>query len=162
MLDAAVDSVKQTFPDQVLAAETFRDQTTIEIRRDRVADVLRHLKDAHGMNCLMDLCGLDLLGRGAPERFAVVYHLKRIPEGSILRVKAYVPEADPWIDSVTSLWEAANWAEREAFDMFGIRFRGHPNLRRILLPETFGSHPLRKEYPLQGKGERDQFPKYYE
>lgn len=87
-------------------------------------------------------------GRPGPERFAVVCHFFSWPLKHRLRLEVPVDEADPEIDSLTSLWASANWLEREVWDMFGVRFRGHPNLKRILMYEEFTGHPLRKDYPV--------------
>jgi NADH-quinone oxidoreductase subunit C len=96
-------------------------------------------------NFLMDVTAVDFLGRSP--RFEVVYHLYSSTNNDRLRVKIRVPEQDAWVHSLVSLWKSANWLEREAWDMFGIRFVGHPDLRRILLYEEFVGHPLRKDYP---------------
>jgi NADH-quinone oxidoreductase subunit C len=108
----------------------------------------------------MDLTAVDWLNQGMPERFCVVYNLYSFKENTRTRVKAFVPEGDPVIDSVSSLWRAAPWAEREVWDFFGIKFKGHPGLKRIQLPENYEGHPLRKDYPLTGRGERMNFPRY--
>lgn len=132
---------------------------------------------------LMDVCGVDYLHYGVTEwettqstshgfergvhsiresqpssvwkksRFAVVYHLLSITHNHRLRVKAFVPDSEPLIDSVTTVWPSANWFEREAFDLFGILFKGHPDLRRILTDYGFIGHPFRKDFPLEGKVE---------
>ncbi len=90
----------------------------------------------------------------------MVYNLCSIGTGARARVKAFVPEGDPEIDSASALWKAAPWAEREVYDLYGIRFRNHPDLKRILMPDDYEGHPLRKDYPLQGRGERQNFPRY--
>ena len=108
------------------------------------------------MNHLRSLCGVDnSRHRVDPNlmRFEVVYHLYSIEHRHGLRVRVEVGEEDPVIDSVVSLWPGANWLERETWDLLGIRFTGHPDLRRVLLPDDWEGHPLRKEYPLRGKGE---------
>ena len=117
-----------------------------------VVPVLSFLRDdeATSFEMLMDLTAVDHLGR-RDERFEVVYHLYSVAHGHRLRVKAGVPESDPVIDSVTGVWPAANWLEREVWDLYGIRFRGHPDLRRLLLYEEFEGHPLRKDYPKTGR-----------
>jgi NADH-quinone oxidoreductase subunit C len=154
--------LRDAFSGQLLAVAPNAQPPTADVRRDRVLEILRFLRDAPEAACdyLIDLCGVDYLGRGMPERFAVVYHLMSYARRHTIRIRAFVPEGDPEIDSAAGLWPAADWAEREAYDMVGIRFRGHPGLSRILLPETFEGHPLRKDYPLRGRGERDRFPKY--
>ena len=111
--------------------------------------VLRFLRDdpACRFDLLIDLCGVDWVV--APERFEVNYHLYSIPHGHFLRVKARFGEGEH-APTATSIWSTADWFEREIFDLFGLTFAGHPDLRRILLPEDWRGHPLRKEYPLAG------------
>jgi NADH-quinone oxidoreductase subunit C len=165
MVKAVIDAIKEKFPDQVLDAREHQGQWTVHVKRDKIVDILKTLRDQHGFSCLADLCALDYSTYAAgpmPERFAVAYQLYSFEKNERLGVKAFIPESDPAVDSVASLWKAANWAEREAWDMMGIRFKGHPDLRRILLPENYGAHPHRKEYPVTGLGERDRFPKHYE
>lgn len=161
-MDAWLSSLQDRFGDQILTADAGAKPPTIEVRRDRIIDLLGFLREESdaGFDCLIDLCGVDYLNMDAPERFAVVYHLYAFARNRLLRVRAYVPERDPEIDSAAGLWAAADWAEREAFDMYGIRFRGHSRLTRILLPDAYEGHPLRKDYPLRGRGERDRFPRY--
>ncbi|MFQ6617626.1 MAG: NADH-quinone oxidoreductase subunit C, partial [Fidelibacterota bacterium] len=124
-----------------------------------ILDILSFLKENEILpfDFLVDISGVDCLEIKAFERFAVVYHLYSFKHGLRIRVKAFVAEKNPEIDSVTSLWPAANWQEREVYDLFGIKFRGHPDLRRLLLPDDFKAHPLRKDYPLKGMGERSKF-----
>ena len=103
------------------------------------------------MTHLADLCGVDLVGLGRPDpRFDVVYQLFSVELGERIRLKAAVAETGE-IATVSSVWRTANWHEREAFDMFGIRFAGHPDPRRILMPEDFDAFPLRKDFPLEGR-----------
>ncbi len=94
----------------------------------------------------------------AKDRFGLVYLLANTETNERITVRCFVNDPEPTVPSVVGLWEGANWLEREVWDMFGIRFAGHPDLRRILLPEEFTAHPLRKDYPLQGRGERHNFP----
>lgn len=121
---------------------------TIVIKRDDAVAVFTALRNAPELSfeLLSDLTVVDFFGQ--EPRFEVVYHLKSISLGHRLRVKIRVPEDDPVVPSLSSLWKAANWLEREAWDMFGIRFSGHPDLRRILMYEEFRGHPLRKDYPV--------------
>jgi len=124
-----------------------RGDATARVEAERIVEVLRFLRDepALAFEMLSDLTAVDYLGR-AP-RFEVVYHLYSITHNHRVRVKAGVPESPCQIDSVVELWPAANWMEREVWDLYGIRFRNHPDLRRILLYEEFEGHPLRKDYP---------------
>ncbi|MCU0706040.1 MAG: NADH-quinone oxidoreductase subunit C [Fimbriiglobus sp.] len=125
---------------------------------EQVFDALKLLRAA-GFDFLCDIAGIDYLGYpDATDRFAVVYSLTNLATGERLFVKTFVNDPDPELPSVYSLWKGADWMEREVFDLFGIRFPGHPNLQRILMPEAFQDHPLRKDYPLRGHGERHNLP----
>lgn len=153
-----VETIKQKFPEQVLSVEQDAVGVPIvNVKRDRILDILKEIRPE--FEYLSDLTAVDYVNQGGPERFAVVYNLYSLKHNVRLRLKAWVPEADSSIASATSLWKSALWAERESFDMMGIRYVGHPDLRRILLPETFQHYPHRKEYPVAGLGERDNFPK---
>ncbi len=120
---------------------------------------LEFLKHERGFDLLVDITCVDYLNyRGATDRFGLVYIVTNTKTNERLIVRTFLNEPDLSVPSVTPLWEGANWLEREVWDMFGIRFEGHPDLRRILLPEEFAAFPLRKDYPLQGRGERHNFP----
>ena len=137
----------------------FRGQTRIVATKKMAYDLLQHLKEQESFDLLVDLTCVDYLHyRDASQRFGLVYLLARTDSGERLTVRVMLDEPDLKVRSVVSLWEGANWMEREAFDMFGVTFDGHPDLRRVLLPEEFTAHPLRKDYPLQGRGERHNFP----
>jgi NADH-quinone oxidoreductase subunit C len=137
--------------DALLTTHAQHGDATALVDAGRVVDVLRHLRDAPGLefDMLADLTAVDYLGHGEHEgpRFEVVYHLFSTRHLHRVRVKAGVREQPCQIDSVVELWPAANWLEREVWDLYGIRFRNHPDLRRILLYEEFEGHPLRKDYP---------------
>lgn len=126
------------------------DQPTWIVDRSVIADLARDLRDdpETRFDLLLDLCGADFPDRaaGGGDRFEAVYHLCSLPRNERLRLKVPLPEADPSLPSLIPVWKAANWFEREAFDMFGFRFEGHPNLRRLLCHEGFQGHPLRKDY----------------
>jgi len=142
--------IQERFPDDVLELYTYRDAPIAVVRKERIKEILLFLRDDPELrfNLLMDLAGVDyLLLRNEP-RFEVVYQLYSLPFNRRLRVKAPVDERDTQIDSVTELWPGANWYEREVWDMFGIRFKGHPDLRRLLMYDQFKGHPLRKDYPI--------------
>ncbi len=128
-------------------------------------DVLRFLKEdaALGFTLFIDLAGVDYLRYpiAQPERFAVVYTLCSPTLGVKVQVKAFVSDSEPRIASVTDLFAGANWTEREVWDLYGIEFPGHPDLKRILMPDDYDGHPLRKDYPLRGRGERGNFPVYH-
>jgi NADH-quinone oxidoreductase subunit C len=141
--------LREKLGEKILDAHAFRGDETIVIPREGLRETFRILKGDPelGFNVLMDLTVVDYLGKKEP-RFEVVYHLLSLRAHRRLRVKVPVPAEEPEVESVTSLWKGANWLEREAWDMFGIRFAGHPDLRRVLLYEEFQGHPLRKDYPV--------------
>lgn len=137
----------------------YRGQSRVVMPVESFADAMQWLKQDQGMDLLVDVTCVDYLNfRGASHRFGLVYLLCNTRTGDRLTVRVLLDEPELVVPSVVSLWEGANWMEREVWDMFGIRFEGHPDLRRILLPEAFVAHPLRKDYPLQGRGERHNFP----
>jgi NADH-quinone oxidoreductase subunit C len=142
-----------------LTESSFRDNLRVDVAAERVFDVLSYLKSESGFDMLVDLTAVDYLEyEGATDRFGVVYLLLNIASGERLMVRTAVNLPDPRVPSVYSLWRGSDWMEREVFDMFGIVFDGHPDLRRILMPEEFVAFPLRKDYPLKGRGERHNFP----
>ena len=145
------ERIREVFPEEVLAVSEFRGQVSVTLRKTRIRDVSRYLHDDPDLyfDYLIDVCGVDYLGK-KEKRFEVVYHLYSIKHRRMIRLKAEVGEEDLAIDSVTSVWIGANWHERETFDLYGIKFSGHPDLRRILMPEDWEGHPLRKDYPLKG------------
>ncbi len=126
----------------------FRGETTVRITREKLLEACRYLKSERGFDMLTDVSGVD--NYGDDPRFEVVYHLYSMTDRCHLRLKASVPEDDLIVDSVVSVWKTADWHEREAFDMFGIRFRNHPNLKRILMWDGYPFFPLRKDFPLAG------------
>ena len=133
-------------------------QVTIQLAPGTVPAVCTALRDqsALGFDQLIDVCGVDYSdfpGTAGQPRFAVVYHLLSTTQNWRLRVRAYLEDAFPLVPSVVDVWPAANWFEREAFDLFGIVFDGHPDLRRILTDYGFVGHPLRKDFPLNGEVE---------
>ena len=132
----------------VSATEAFGEVTLI-VTRESIVDVCWSLKSNHGFDMLADLCGAD---RGPEEepRFEVIYHLFSTTHHQRLRLKVLLSEDEPKVPTVTTLWKTADWHERETYDLFGIIFDGHPDLRRILLPSDFDGHALRKDYPLRG------------
>jgi len=134
-------------------------EVTLEVPRDQLLETCRILRDESGFSFeeLIDLCGVDYSGFGdgnwGGARFAVVYHLLSITHNHRLRLRVFLDEQLPVVDSVVEIWATANWFEREAFDLFGILFEGHPDLRRILTDYGFIGHPFRKDFPLTGNVE---------
>ncbi len=135
---------------KILETKEFRGELTIVVGKEHIVEVCRFLKDEPELayDFLSDLCGVDLY---TPEkRFCVVYNLLSLKTAHRLRVKTFTEEDNPKIPTVTGVWGTANAHERETFDMFGIVFEGHPDLRRVYMPEDFEYHPLRKDFPLMG------------
>jgi NADH-quinone oxidoreductase subunit C/D len=151
MSDESVTSVRlhQKFASAMLTQHTAHGDDTLVVKREAWRDVMRFLRDDPDLryNFLMDLTAVDYLTMGRTPRYEVVAHLYSLPHNQRVRLKAPVPDDDPRIDSLMPVWEGANWFEREAYDMFGLTFEGHPDLRRILLYQGFEGYPLRKDYP---------------
>lgn len=146
---AFVEKLKEKNASWVLDTVDAHGEVTVWVARESIIDVCTFLRDEHQFDMLADLCGGDL-GPEEEPRFAVNYHLFSTTHHNRLRVKVLLSEDDPQVATVTSLWKTANWHERETFDLFGIIFDGHPDLRRILLPSDFDGFALRKDYPLRG------------
>jgi NADH-quinone oxidoreductase subunit C len=144
------DKLKERFADAVQEALEAHGELTLVVSREHIVDICRFLKDDPELryDMLMDVAGVDYLGR--EPRFEVVYHLYSIPHNRRLRLKVRVPESDLVVPSVSAVWSTANWHEREAFDMLGIWFAEHPDLRRIYMPDDYPGHPLRKDFPISG------------
>lgn len=144
-----LDLLAGSFPGEISEAVLLHGDATAVVAPGAVSRIMEFLKTDSRMlfNVLLDVTAVDFLGR--EPRFEVVYHLLSIPCNRRLRIKARLPGERPAIDSMTPLWESANWLEREVWDMFGIEFLGHPDLRRILLYPEFEGHPLRKDYPIR-------------
>ncbi len=142
--------VRQFDPDAVEEAEFFRGELTLLIRKNRLLRVCEFLRDAPNTSFkfLADVTAVDRYP--AEPRFEAVYHLLSLERSERLRLKVRLPADNPTVDSVVPVWPGANAFEREVFDLFGIRFAGHPDLRRIVMPEDWEGHPLRKDYPIEG------------
>jgi len=152
------ERLKERFLSEIIDIRQFRDQVFVSIKREKIVEICRFLHEDPEirMDFLVDLCGVDYPGR--KYRFEIIYNLFSIKFRHRIILKALIPEDDPSIDSVVSIWNTANWHEREACDMFGIVFNGHPDLRRILMPEDWEGFPLRKDYPLTGREDREYKP----
>jgi len=149
-IDEIFTKLKETCGDAVLEIEDSPFQKAIKVQPEKIYEVVEFIKEHLRFETLGDLCAVDYPALPA---FAVVYHLQSYQHKSVLRLKCYLPRTDAVeLPSITGLFKAANWLEREAFDMMGIQFKGHPELRRILCPEDWVGHPLRKDY---------QTPDYY-
>lgn len=157
------ERIKEKYPNEVIGIEEFRGQVSIFLKKERILEVFHYLHDepALSFDYLKDLTALDHLGK-KDTRFEVVYHLYSMTHEHMIRVKVPVSEHDCSIESVTPLWIGADWHERECFDMFGIDFKGHYDLRRILMPEDWEGYPLRKDYPVKGPEPEEEWPGFKE
>lgn len=152
-----IDAVLGSFTD--ITTSVFRGQHRLVVPRERLLEVVEFLRTRQHFDALVDITCVDYLNyRGAADRFGLVYLLARTEIHTRLTLRVLLNEPDLTVPSLTCFWPGANWLEREVWDMFGIHFDGHPDLRRILMPEEFTAYPLRKDYPLQGRGERHHFP----
>jgi len=147
---AAVGKLKGKFSGSVLDVVEFRGETTITVKKEDIVAICTFMKKDLGYNFLADLCGVDYLGQSP--RFMVVYNIYNVTTKDRLRIKVPVEESDARVDTVSVVWATANWHERECWDLMGISFNNHPDLRRILMAADWEGHPLRKDYPLQGFG----------
>ena len=154
-----VARLREALGDAIESDQMVRGQLVLRVGRERLVEVCTLLRDDPQLRFehLADVTAVDYLlydpdggppGEGRTPRFDVVYHLYSIGRGHRLRLKVAVDEADPVVPSLVGVWPAANWGERETYDMYGLQFSGHPNLTRILMPEEWQGHPLRKDYPL--------------
>lgn len=144
----ALERLKEVFGPAILETSSYLGNETAVVAKEKIVDAIKFLRDTKGLefNFMMDLCGADYPERTL--RFEVVYNLYSLSTKGRVRLKVRVPESNPSLPSICSLYKAANWFEREAYDMFGIQFEGHPNLKRLLTFEEFEGHPLRKDYPV--------------
>ncbi|MBI2217115.1 MAG: NADH-quinone oxidoreductase subunit C [Candidatus Rokubacteria bacterium] len=150
---AILAHLRERFGERIVETHDRRGDHTAVVTREALLDVLRHCRDDASLrfDLLMDLTAVDYLkfpGREDGPRFEVVYHLYSVPHNHRLRVKVRVEEDDAVVPTAVPLWPIANWMEREVWDMFGVRFAGHPDPRRLLMYEEFVGHPLRKDYPI--------------
>jgi NADH-quinone oxidoreductase subunit C len=153
----AIEILNQQFAG-VFETSQFRDNRRVHIPAERLIEIMTTLKQ-RGFDMLAELTCVDYLNYpNAKDRYGVVYGLTNTTTGERLWVKTMLNDPDPVVASVYSLWKGADWLEREVFDMYGVRFEGHPDLRRILMPHEAACFPLRKDYPLRGRGERHNFP----
>lgn len=157
---ALADQVAGWFGEGELTRSDFRNQFTLTLPLAKAKETLRRCRDELGFAMLTDVTAIDTLRLPGdhPERFIVSWSLANLDQEARLFLQAYVNEDEPVAPTASDIWPAANWAEREVYDMFGIEFEGHPNMIRLLMPFDYAGHPLRKDYPLRGRGERDNFP----
>ncbi len=156
--------LREKFPDALLADAEVSNGVSVVVKKENSYAFLEYLKTELAYTFLVDITAVDNSNLESEllqydyARFMVVYQLYTF-EGETQRIRVKVPvhEKDLKVPTVTTLWKGANWLERETYDMFGIDFEGHPDLQRILMPDDFDGHPLRKDYPLRGRGERERF-----
>src|SRR5271166_8451 len=157
--EAILARLRDRFGPDSITTSVFRDNQRIIVEPQRLFVILQWLKNDAGFDMLFELTAADYLRYpNARDRYGVVYGLLDTATGVRLFVKTFVNDPEPALPSAFPIWRGADWMEREVFDMYGIVFEGHPDLRRILMPEEFTSFPLRKDYPLRGRGERHNFP----
>ncbi|ACD82270.1 NADH-quinone oxidoreductase subunit C [Candidatus Methylacidiphilum infernorum] len=149
------EEIQKVFSIKLLEVKEFRGEWTLVMDLSIIQQVARYLKEEKGFGLLLDISGVDHWGE--EPRFEVVYHFYNLQKATLLRVKGRVSEANPIVPTLSFIYPTANWHEREAYDMFGIIFEGHPDLRRILMWEGYPYYPLRKDFPVEGK-ETDQSP----
>ncbi len=146
-----LEKIKSHFGEAILETHSFRGDDTALVAREIISELAKFLKEDPELdfNILMDLTAVDYLKMEKPYRYEVVYHFFSLAKKHRVRIKVPLAEENPSVATLTSLWPIANWFEREVWDMFGIRFEGHPNLKRIMMYEEFVGHPLRKDYPVR-------------
>jgi NADH-quinone oxidoreductase subunit C len=150
MNEKILERLKAKFTGIVMEANEFREELTIVIPKERIVEVCKFLKEDNELrfDLLADLCGIDM--NTPSKRFGVIYNLYSCTHKHRIRLKTFTQEEHPNVPTVTGVWGTANWHERETFDMYGIIFEGHPDLRRIYMPDEFEYYPLRKDFPLMG------------
>jgi NADH-quinone oxidoreductase subunit C len=154
-----INSLQEKFRNEVVSFDETSDILTFTILKQAVTDVVLFLKEELGFQFLTDLCGIHYPNQELA--LGVVYHLHNLPENKRIRVKTFTSVNDPEISSLTEIFSAANWMERETYDFFGIIFTGHPNLIRILNVEYLDYFPLRKEYPLEDQTRKDKDDRFF-
>jgi NADH-quinone oxidoreductase subunit C len=155
----AVAKLRERLGADAVTVSEFRDNRRVHVSAESLYAALECLKDSCGFDMLVELSAADYLHYpDAKDRYGVWYILLNTADGARIVVKTFVNDPDPTLPSCYPLWRGADWMEREVYDLFGVTFDGHPDLRRILTPDDFAAHALRKDYPLRGRGERHNFP----
>jgi NADH-quinone oxidoreductase subunit C len=156
--DAVLTLLRERFGEAITPSE-FRDNKRVTVPAEKLLAVLETLKQDGGFDMLAEMSAGDYLRYpDARDRYGLWYILVNTTAGTRLVVKTWVNDPEPTLPSVYPLWNGADWMEREVYDMYGIIFDGHPDLRRVLMPDEFTAFPLRKDYPMRGRGERHNFP----
>ncbi|MDF2438863.1 MAG: NADH-quinone oxidoreductase subunit [Bacteroidota bacterium] len=162
LLTTVGDKLKSKFGDAIVSAEQHYDFPVYVIRRDAIYDVLKFLKEDEELafGFLTTMCGLHYPDNKGQE-LGVMYQLHNLPKNLRIRLKTFFPVSDPTLPTITTLYPTANWMERQEYDFFGIIFKGHPNLKRILNMDEMTYHPMRKEYPLEDGTREDKDDKMF-
>ncbi len=164
--DSVIQLLKYNLNDKIINHSIFRGLLSIDIMASSILDMVSLLRanEKLDFSMLIDISGVDYSDftddLPVNSRFGVIYIFYSFANDLRIKVRAFIPDDKPEIDSIYGEFKGADWTEREIYDMYGISFRGHPNLERILMPDYYKHHPLRKDYPLRGLGERTNFPKY--
>lgn len=150
MNEQVIAKLTTKFGEGTFETAEFRSELTIVVPKERILEVCRFLKEDPSLkfDFLADLCGIDMAT--SEKRFGVIYNLYSLSNKHRIRLKTFVEEDNPFLATVTGIWGTANWHERETYDMYGITFEGHPDLRRMYMPDEFEYYPLRKDFPLMG------------
>lgn len=147
-LEAAVADIKSGFASSIFNYEEYKGEHTFYVKKENIVSVCKSLKEKYGFNLLIDITGTD---RFTDEnRFEIVYQMRNLTKAWFLRIVTFVDESDLFVETVTGIWSGANWHEREAYDMVGVEFKNHPDMRRIYMPQEYAYFPMRKDYPLIG------------
>jgi NADH-quinone oxidoreductase subunit C len=154
-----LNSLTEKFSSDIVSVDENSDILTVTVSKGAVREVIQFLKEESGFEFLTDLCGVHYPENKLP--FGVVYHLQNMPGQQRIRIKTFTSADQPKIPSITKLFSAANWMERETYDFFGIRFKGHPNMNRILNVEFMDYFPLRKEFPLEDQTRTDKDDRFF-
>lgn len=157
--EEAITKLRERFGADGFTTSEFRDNRRVHVAPERLFELISFLKDKLGFDMLVELSAADYLQYpNAKDRYGIWYGLLNTNTGLRLWVKTFVNDPEPTVPSVYPLWRGADWLEREVYDMYGVVFDGHPDLRRILMPDEYVAFPLRKDYPMRGRGERHNFP----
>lgn len=146
--EQALETFRSAFSGHLISEDLHRGEVTFFLPKSEIPAACRHLRDLAGFNFITDCLGTDRFTD--EDRFEVIYHLRNLTQAWFIRLVTRVDESDLTCPTVSDIWPAANWMEREVFDMYGVSFTGHPDLRRMYMPQDFEYYPLRKEFPLIG------------
>ena len=159
--ETLLENISARFGEAVTADAESLDWTAVVIDKTRSHELVQYLRNEENFNFMTDVCGMHLPDNKAEAQFAVVYHMHNWVDNLRIRIKSFLNSENPTIDSVTDLFLSANWQERETYDFYGIEFKNHPDLRRILNMDEMVSFPMRKEFPMEDSGRTDKDDRYF-